>query len=29
LRDGKTAYEDGYLLRLVREIKDEPESKLF
>ena len=23
MRDGKTAYEDGYLLRLVQEIKDE------
>ncbi len=24
LRGGKTVYEDGYLMRLVREIKDEP-----
>jgi 5-methylcytosine-specific restriction protein B len=24
LRDGKTVYEDGYLLRLVQEVKDEP-----
>ena len=23
LRDGRTVYEDGYLLRLVREIEDE------